>query len=74
MNRRGVFVDGDGAAKRVRFEATGQPDVECATNDVGAGVFAGVVLGGNGGTATHWRIDRGCRMDAAIWTGGLCHW
>ena len=37
-------------------------------------VLAGVVSSGDGQSVTHRCFDRGCRMDAAIWTGGLCHW
>ena len=39
-----------------------------------AGVLIGVVSSGDGQSVTHRCFDRGCRMDAAIRTGGLCHW
>lgn len=67
-------MDGDGATERVWLEAAGQLDAECIANGAGTGVLAGVISGGNGLSVTHRRIDRGSRVDAVVWTGGLRHW
>ena len=65
-------MDGDSAVERVWLKASGQPDAECITHVFSISVLAGAFWCGNGESLTCRSFGRGCRLDAAVRTCGLC--
>ena len=70
----GILLDRHGPAVGIWQQAHGQPGAERAAHAPGPCLRRGAVSGCHRVAASPRRVDAGLRMDAAVGSGGLCHW